>query len=370
MSAGRTTRSISGPIILSSVAVALSAALLVGWILVIYRNQVLTQNWEGNAWLMITGIASFVTIMTVLVLFSVFLAREIREVRRQTSFIDSVTHELRSPLASLRLCLETQAREGLQASQRQRLREMMLDDVERLSAFVDDILESSRLAHASEARGMEAFALDGLVGRCIATTVKRHRIAREAIAVDLPPGLVLHTDPTALEVVLRNLLDNAIKYSDPPPRVSLRAREGPKGALVLEVTDHGVGIPKADLKRVFERFYRVDDEAVRSRRGTGLGLFVVASLVRGLGGRLRAHSAGPGEGTRMVVTLPSRVLRPRARDQARAEPARPAISIITPDSAPEIDLAALGPPRGLRTPAEDGPTPPAERPSSEERPTA
>lgn len=341
MSARRPTRSISGPIILSSVAVALSAGLLVGWILVIYRNQVLTQNWEGNAWLMTVGIISFVTIMTVLVLFSVFLAREIREVRRQTSFIDSVTHELRSPLASLRLCLETQAREGLQPSQRQRLREMMLDDVERLSAFVDDILESSRLAHASAARGVEVFELAALVRRCVSTTAKRHRIERESVSVELPPGLVLHTDPVALEVVLRNLLDNAVKYSDPPRQVSLRASQGPKGGLVLEVRDNGVGIPKADLKRVFERFYRVDDEAVRARRGTGLGLFVVASLVRGLGGRLRAFSPGPGEGTRMVVTLPPRVLGPHARGVSLSAPVRMGPS--TSDSAPEIDLAALGP---------------------------
>ncbi len=341
MSAHRSSRSISGPIILSSVAVALSVALLVGWILVIYRNQVLTQNWEGNAWLMIAGIVSFVTIMTVLVLFSVFLAREIREVRRQTSFIDSVTHELRSPLASLRLCLETQAREGLQPGQRQRLREMMLDDVERLSAFIDDILESSRLAHDSRARGVEAFPLEPLVLRCIATTAKRHRIAREDIAVELPPGLVLHTDPVALEVVLRNLLDNAIKYSDPPRDVGLRVDEGPKGALVLEVRDDGVGIPKADLKRVFERFYRVEDEAVRSRRGTGLGLFVVASLVRGLGGSLQALSPGVGGGTRMIVTLPPRVRGPRERGKTPREPVPVATPV--PDSVSELELGVAEP---------------------------
>jgi signal transduction histidine kinase len=286
--------------------------------------------------------------MTVLVLFSVFLAREVREVRRQTSFIDSVTHELRSPLASLRLCLETQAREGLAPSQRQRLREMMLDDVERLSAFVDDILESSRLAHGPEARGVEAFELDALVRRCVAGTAKRHRIARESIDVELPPGLVLHTDPVALEVVLRNLLDNAVKYSDPPCRVGLRVGEGHRRALVLEVSDHGVGIPKADLKRVFDRFYRVDDEAVRSRRGTGLGLFVVASLVRGLGGRLQAFSRGPGEGTRMVVTLPPRVLGPSGRG-AIPEPSRLVAS--SPESAPEIDLAELRLPAAGREPS-------------------
>lgn len=334
----RPFRSISGPIILSSLSVALSVALLVGWILVIYRNQVLTQNWEGNAWLMIAGILSFMTIMTVLVLFSVFLAREIREVRRQTSFIDSVTHELRSPLASLRLCLQTQAREGLQPAQSQRLREMMLDDVERLSAFVDDILESSRLAHGSEARSIDAVDLAALVRRCVVTTAKRHRIEPEIITVELPSDLVLHTDPVALEVVVRNLLDNAIKYSNPPRKVSLQAVVSPKGAVVVEVRDNGVGIPKGDLKRVFERFYRVDDEAVRSRRGTGLGLFVVASLVRGLGGRLRAHSSGPGEGTRMVVILPPRVLDPRPRRNVGPPPRA---GLPPPDSGSHFDLSTL-----------------------------
>jgi len=308
MSPRRPNRSISGPIILSSISVALSTALLVGWILVIYRNQVLTQNWEGNAWLMVAGILSFVTIMTVLVLFSVFLAREIKEVRRQSSFIDSVTHELRSPLASLRLCLETQARRELQPTQREQLREMMLDDVERLSALIDDILEASRLAQNLAARQIETIELEALVRRATGTTLRRHRMGPETVTIEVPAGITLSTDPMALEVALRNLLDNAIKYSDSPREVVLRAHENEKGGLDLVVSDNGVGIPRGELKRVFDRFYRVEDESVRSRRGTGLGLYVAASLVRGIRGRLRAHSEGPGQGTRMVISLPARLL--------------------------------------------------------------
>jgi signal transduction histidine kinase len=231
-------------------------------------------------------------------------------VRRQNSFIDSVTHELRSPLASLKLCLETQARQGLQSDQREQLREMMLDDVERLSAFIDDILESSRLGQGTEARPIETVDLGVLVRRCVSTTTRRHHLEPRSITVDLPAEMVLRSDPTALEVVVRNLLDNAIKYSDPPREVSVAATRSPKGGLCIEVCDNGVGIPRSELKRVFERFYRVDDEAVRSRRGTGLGLYVVASLVRGVGGRLRADSDGPGTGTRMVIMLPPRVFAP------------------------------------------------------------
>jgi len=293
MSNRRPTRSISGPIVLSSVAVVLTTALLVGWILVIYRNQVLTQNWESNAWLMVVGIVSFVAIMTVLVLFSVFLAREILEVRRHTSFIDSVTHELRSPLASLRLCVQTLARDDLGADHRGQLHGMMLDDIERLSAFIDDILQSNRLGQGSEARRIEAIDLEALARRCVASVAKRHHIEPDSIAIEVPSETILHSDPVALEVVLRNLLDNAVKYSDPPREVSLRATRNTKGGLHIEVVDKGVGIPPRALKRVFERFYRVDEEAVRSRRGTGLGLYVVKALVR-------------GTGTRMTIVLPAR----------------------------------------------------------------
>lgn len=308
MSNRRPTRSISGPIVLSSVAVVLTTALLVGWILVIYRNQVLTQNWESNAWLMVVGIVSFVAIMTVLVLFSVFLAREILEVRRHTSFIDSVTHELRSPLASLRLCVQTLARDDLGADHRGQLHGMMLDDIERLSAFIDDILQSNRLGQGQgpEARRIEAIDLEALARRCVASVAKRHHLEPDSITIEVPSETILNSDPVALEVILRNLLDNAVKYSDPPREVSLRATRNTKGGLHIEVVDQGVGIPPRALKRVFERFYRVDDEAVRSRRGTGLGLYVVMALVRGLGGRLRAHSEGPGTGTRMTIVLPAR----------------------------------------------------------------
>lgn len=317
MSRRNRTRSISGPIILSSISVVLTTALLVGWILVIYRNQVLTQNWEGNAWLMVIGIVSFVAIMTVLVLFSVFLAREIIEVRRHTSFIDSVTHELRSPLASLRLCLQTMARQELQTDQREQLRGMMLDDVDRLSAFIDDILESNRLGQGVEARRIEDVDLQTLVERCVSHVSKRHHLEDDSIEVDIPPGTSLETDPVALEVIVRNLLDNAVKYSDPPRQVGVRASPSAKGGLHIDVYDNGVGIPRHALKRVFDRFYRVDDEDVRKRRGTGLGLFVVAALVRGLRGRLRAHSEGVGKGTRMEI-----LLRTRASGRRKGESSR------------------------------------------------
>ncbi|MBL8973030.1 MAG: HAMP domain-containing histidine kinase [Myxococcales bacterium] len=304
------TRSISLPIVLSSVAVTLSVALLVGWTLLIARNQPLADDFVANTWLLVIGIVSLVVIMTVLVLFSVFLVREIREVRRQTSFIDSVTHELKSPLAALKLCLETMARPDLPAPQHVRLREMMLDDVERLTGFIDRVLAATRLPAERSSQPLKEVALAVLARRCAAVVTRRAHQAEVVVKVEVPPDLTLTTDEPTLAAVLENLLDNAVKYSQQVVDVELSARPGRKGQVVIEVRDRGIGIERADLRRVFERFYRAPNEDVRSRRGTGLGLVVVSTLVRSLGGKVTAESAGAGQGTTMRVVLPSR---PRTR---------------------------------------------------------
>ena len=320
--ARRPYRSVSAPIIYGSAAVLLTTALLVGWILVIVRTQDFAEHWAEHVWLLATGVVSFMAIIAVLVLFSIFLAREILEVHRRTTFVDSVTHELRSPLASLRLCLETLDREGLAEQQRASLRDMMREDVERLSAYIDDILEATRLEHAGKGHTVTRVSLATLVDRCLAVVYRRHRVVPELITVDIPPDLVISTDPGALEIAVKNLVDNAIKYSDPPARVHISAAVK-DSHLLIDVADEGIGIPRRALSRVFDRFYRVDDEAVRARRGTGLGLYVVQALVKGLGGRLSVHSDGPGKGTRMRISLPHRAAAPStitdmATDQVRA----------------------------------------------------
>lgn len=318
MALPRGTRSISLPIILSSSAVALSIALIVGWVYLVVRNESLAADLAENSWLLVTGIGSLVVIMVVLVLFTVFLVREIREVRRQTSFIDSVTHELKSPLAALKLCLETLARPDLPGPQHERLRQMMLDDVERLTGFIDRVLAATRLSSELRPQHLADVDVAEFVRRCAASVARRARSPEGAVRVEVPPGMVITTDEVALATVLENLIDNAIKYSGPAPEVVVWAYAGPQRQVVIEVRDRGIGIPRRHLRRVFERFYRVPDEAVRERRGTGLGLYVVSALVRSLGGRVEASSQGPGEGTTMRVTLPSRVGVPRL---AASEPA-------------------------------------------------
>jgi signal transduction histidine kinase len=182
---------------------------------------------------------------------------------------------------------------------------MMLDDVERLSGFIDRVLAATRLPAERNSVPLQEIDLAALARRCATVVTRRAHQPEEVVRIDVPPGIVLTSDEVALVVVLENLIDNAIKYSQHAVEVVLSARPGHEGQVVIEVRDRGIGIRRADLRRVFERFYRVPDEAVRSRRGTGLGLYVVSALVRSLGGRVVAMSEGPGQGTTMRVTLPT-----------------------------------------------------------------
>lgn len=303
-------RSIRLPIVLGSVSVVLSIVLLVGWILVIVQNLQETRRVVSNVWLLVAGIVSLVAIITVLVLFSVFLVREILVVRRQTSFIDSVTHELRSPLASLSLGLQTLERRDLDPSRRVEVRSMMRLDLERLTVFIEDVLEASRVDSRRRGSNLSVFPLRRLLERSTDAVARRYGTAPGQVRF-AEPSLTLRTDETALETIVKNLVDNAVKYSDPPPDVSLLAsRTGDD--LELEVRDRGIGIPPGQLKRILERFYRVPEESVRRRPGTGLGLYVVHALVRGLGGTLSAESPGRGKGAVMRVRIPSVCVAPES----------------------------------------------------------
>jgi signal transduction histidine kinase len=309
--ARRNLPSISVPIVLASVTVPLAMALLVAWTLIFAQNLAEGQATAQNVWLLVLGSVAFIAIMTVLVMFAIFLVREILEVRRQDSFIDSVTHELKSPLASIKLGLQTMARPQIDGDKRELLRSMMLHDVDRLSAFIDDVLQASRLAHDRVTMDRKRVDLFELVQDCIDSVSSRHRLEPDVIVNEVDPELAVFTDRPALQVVVRNLVDNAVKYSDDVD-VRVVAHITPDGAVILEVRDRGIGIDAKELKRVFHRFYRVSNQRVRTRKGTGLGLFVVSALVRNLGGRVEALSDGPGHGATMRVSLPAHSSESRA----------------------------------------------------------
>jgi len=298
----RKTRSLSTPITLMSVAVALSLGLLVGWTLLVIDTLT-----SGMTWILVLGVISIAFITTVLLMSGITLAREIVEGRHQRNFVDSVTHELKSPLASLGLCLETLSRSDLSEEERREVRAMMRQDVERLSAFIDGVLAASQLAQRrkGEERALAPVALADLADTALSKVLRRHAEASPAsVVVDVPRGLTVASDEIALQTIVENLLDNALKYSPQPDGVRLVAR-AERDAVRVEVSDRGIGIAQVDLERIFRRFYRGDSDEVRTRSGTGLGLHVAAELARGLGGRLEARSDGRGRGSTFVLTLPA-----------------------------------------------------------------
>ncbi|MBO6933740.1 MAG: HAMP domain-containing histidine kinase [Deltaproteobacteria bacterium] len=306
MARRRNLRSISTPIILGAVSIVLSLALLVGWTILLANNLAENDDATLDVWLLVVGTVSFIVVVTILLLMSLYLAREILEVRRQDTFIDSVTHELKSPLASLKLCLETMVRPDLPEEKREQLHGMMLGDVERLTSFIDDVLQSTRLASAgSVGINLSDVELRALVERVAISSAMRHARPEGMVTIEIPESMVVVTDEAALEIVLKNLVDNALKYSPKDAGIEIGAERDERGRAILEVRDHGMGIERRHLKRVFNRFFRVQKPEVRQRRGTGLGLFVVSALVRNLGGKVEAESEGEGQGTTMRITLPA-----------------------------------------------------------------
>ncbi len=306
MARRRNLRSISTPIILGAVSIPLSLALLVGWTILLANNLSENDDATLDVWLLVVGTVSFIVVVTILLLMSLYLAREILEVRRQDTFIDSVTHELKSPLASLKLCLETMVRPDLPEEKREQLHGMMLGDVERLTSFIDDVLQSTRLASSgSVGINLSDVELRSLVERVAVSSAMRHARPEGTVAIEIPETMVVVTDEAALEIVLKNLVDNALKYSPKDAGIEIGAERDERGRAILEVRDQGMGIERRHLKRVFNRFFRVQKPEVRQRRGTGLGLFVVSALVRNLGGKVEAESEGEGKGTTMRITLPA-----------------------------------------------------------------
>ncbi|MFN2445822.1 MAG: sensor histidine kinase [Vicinamibacterales bacterium] len=291
-------------IVLCVVLVAAAVSLNVGWILVNGR-QVLP---------LVLGILSFALIIAGIIVYTVFLVREIRLNEQYDAFLSSVTHELKTPIASIRLYLDTlQARE-VDESQRREFYRIMLADTERLQQTVEQVLKAGA---ARQRRGLHHRApvdLAALTRETVETARLRHHLPTQAFSVvaRVPDAdLLVHGDADELRTALSNLLDNAIKYSPHEVSVFVDIAALESDTVCVRVTDRGVGIPQGQLKRIFGRFHRAQTRGVKVK-GTGLGLFIVRSIARQHGGRVFAHSEGEGRGSTFTIELPRLKDRPAA----------------------------------------------------------
>ncbi len=299
-------RSIGGPLAIGIISMVLVLLLAVGWQVLVWRDG--PEIAEGlstfDLVLLILGTLFFVMVLAGLVWLCVKLVMEMRLNQSQRAFLDAVTHELNTPLASFRLGLETMGRHELEAPQRREFIHRMGEDLDRLEDTVGQVLAAARAEEAPRAKGMKAAVeLQGLLIQHTEDLRERHRLSGEAVRVDSLRPLRVRGDEAELGLVFRNLLENAVKYSENPVQIRIGVREVADGRVRVEISDQGIGIPKQDLNRIFQRFYRARRDVRRQASGLGLGLFVVRTLLRKHGGRIVALSEGAGRGSRFVVTL-------------------------------------------------------------------
>ncbi|HXC43777.1 MAG TPA: HAMP domain-containing sensor histidine kinase [Candidatus Dormibacteraeota bacterium] len=278
--------------------VTLAVALNVGWIILNWRLRVL----------LFFGIIFFALIIAGMIVNTTFLLREIRRSEQHDSFINAVTHELKTPVASIRLHLETLQRRELPEAQKQEFYRLMLSDTDRLTETVEQVLRAGRAGDKRAGRDKSAVDFRQLVHECMDAARTRHHLPAEALryeeASSNGAGLRVLGSAEDLRTAVFNVLDNAIKYSGEHVDVRVRLNVPDEKRIVLSVRDHGVGIAADDVKSIFKRFYRVNHRSLAHVKGTGLGLFIVKAIALKHGGKVFAESAGEGKGSTVTMELP------------------------------------------------------------------
>ena len=280
-------------------------ALLVGGLVTLNITWIVLN--ERTVAIAVLGVILFAALIAGVVLNTVFLVREIRRNERQDSFLNAVTHELKTPIASIRLYLETLQRRPIEESQRQEFYKIMLSDSDRLLATVEQVLKAGQLGQKHRQQNRTLINMQSLVADCISITLQRHHLPTESIVLEPTPGDVrLNTQGISedLRTAVINVLDNAVKYSPDGVHIRCSLSISNYTSIALRVTDTGVGLPANQFKRIFTRFYRVPGRAMAKIKGTGLGLFLVRNIARQHGGEATALSPGPGLGTTITITLP------------------------------------------------------------------
>jgi len=276
----------------------LNVALMVSWI-------VLLAGQKSWTWLTI-GTVVFARMLIVLTFYQVLTIKEVRLNQRQANFVDSVTHELKSPIASLKLYLETLQLRTVDEKQRIHFYEVMENELDRLDRLISQLLEVGTLdaiGHASEPEDIE---LEPLLRRCAESASVHHKCTdTEVFSFDIDPA-VIRARRMVLEMIFGNLLDNAIKYSSSPPNVEVQVRVKDRGRVVTRICDNGNGIPADMRSKVFRIFYRGGNELERTQKGTGLGLYIVRTLVHILKGTVKVQSRVNQPGSVFEVELPGR----------------------------------------------------------------
>jgi signal transduction histidine kinase len=278
------------------VLVAIAVTLNVSWIVLNWRMGVLA----------ILGVILFALIIAGMVLNTIFLVREIRRNEQHDSFLNAVTHELKTPIASIRLYLQTLQTRELDADKRREFYRIMLEDSDRLIHTIEQVLRAGSARSRFRREVRTQVDMNEVATECVELARTRFHLDEQALAYENQaesPMVLGNADE--LKAAVWNLIDNAVKYSHGDVKVKVELEEHEDEARVaVRVSDRGIGISSTELKRIFRRFYRTPALGAVRTKGSGLGLFIVRSVARNHGGRAFAESAGAGHGATLTIVLP------------------------------------------------------------------
>jgi two-component system, OmpR family, sensor histidine kinase SenX3 len=291
----RRQKAIAFFVVLCVILVAAAVSLNIGWIVINARR--VTP--------LVFGIISFALIIAGLIVYTVFLVLEIKRNEDHDTFINAVTHELKTPIASIRLYLQTLQSRDVDEARRREFYDIMLEDAERLHRTVEQVLKAGASGQKAKIVARAPVDMGALARDAVRLALTRHHLGVRAIALEAHDGhLMVNGDAEELRTVVTNLLDNAVKYSGPAVNVTVSVAAPSPDTVWVRVQDRGVGIPRKQLKRIFNRFYRVQARGLRQISGTGLGLYIVRSIAKAHGGRVFAQSEGEGRGATFTLELP------------------------------------------------------------------
>lgn len=308
-------RSLKWPIFLAVLMILLLVGLTVGWVLLNVAGA--SENPSNSFYWVLLSIGSgmFLVVLVGVVLYLVLSIQQINLNRRQSNFIDSVTHELKSPIASLKLYLQTLNRRSLPEEQRQTFYESMLGDVERLDRLINQLLDTARIHHHVQTHeDVVQIRVDQLIREIHDEVVARYPNTASFWTLQLRPEFIEGRRGDAT-LIFRNLLDNAAKYAGTPPDIKICMPSPAKpGWYTITICNNGSTIPRHMRRLIFKRFMRVGNELERVKPGTGLGLFLVRAALKPLRGKISLVDPPPGGGTCFELHLPS------STSEARQDP--------------------------------------------------
>ncbi len=293
-------------------AIAVTTALLVFWVVVVQRynseiNQLLSRlgfEWNQFHWFVTTsGAGLFFLVFVALTYLLALTIGERRYSRKQEEFLTNVSHELKSPVAAIKLHAQTLQQDDVRGTDQRRFVSYIVREAERVSTLVDNLLESSRILSGGASGDFRPIILREFFEEYKRAAEARFDLRTTTLNFDVDTHSTVMASNEALIRILDNLIDNALRFTSEGGKILCRVRDG-GGEAEISVADNGIGIPKRELPKIFDRFYRLSREIGNRRRGTGLGLSIVRGLVQDLRGTIQALSTEGQPGTRFEIRLP------------------------------------------------------------------